>query len=612
MELLRAASARRLPRLQSELIRPGSWVCNSCRSRPSALAPRALLPIRRLATSASNPDKPYYVTTPIFYVNAAPHIGHMYSMVLADVLKRWQTLKGNRAIMLTGTDEHGLKVEQAAAKKEMHPKAFCDETAEQFKELANAANINFDRFMRTTDEDHKQAVEHAWFLLQNKGLIYESKHEGWYSVSDECFYPESQIERRQDPFTGEVFMASSETKSKVEWVEEKNYHFRMTALKDRLLEFYKNNPDWVVPQTRMSDVVGWVENNLSDLSISRPVQRLSWGIRVPDDSNQTIYVWVDALVNYITMAGFPGWTPGREYENGWPADVHVIGKDIVRFHCVYWPALLLALDLPLPKKVLTHSHWTMEGRKMSKSIGNVVNPLYAMNRWGVDTMRFYLMYVGGIAHDADYSNEELIVKYKKYLQAGFGNLLGRLTRSKLWNLREIVSSADRDVSHISYQEDVRESMANLESLLRGLPAAVDEHMQNLNPVLAIREIVEAGSATNAFLAVATPWAFWKKPDPNDRAVAERSLFLSAEAMRIAGILLQPYLPGKATRLLDIMGVDPAKRSFSDAVLYGDYTYGEPLVAPGTTSEDSLFPPLIEDTDIEFPASRATKRKMKKE
>ncbi|KAK4229834.1 tRNA synthetases class I (M)-domain-containing protein [Podospora fimiseda] len=603
MELLRAASARRLPRLQSALIRQGSWVCNSCRSR-------SILPVRRLATYTSNPDKPYYVTTPIFYVNAAPHIGHMYSMVLADVLKRWEILKGNRALMLTGTDEHGLKVEQAAAKKDVAPKAFCDETAEQFKELANAANISFDRFIRTTDEDHKLAVEHAWFLLQNKGLIYESKHEGWYSVSDECFYPESQIERRQDPFTGEVFMASTETENKVEWVEEKNYHFRMTALKDRLLEFYKSNPDWVVPHTRMSEVVDWVEKNLSDLSISRPVQRLTWGIRVPDDSSQTIYVWVDALINYITMAGFPGWTPGREYQGGWPADVHVIGKDIVRFHCIYWPALLLALDLPMPKKVLTHAHWTMEGRKMSKSIGNVVNPLYAMNRWGVDTMRFYLMYVGGIAHDADYSNEELNVKYKKYLQGGLGNLLSRLTRSKVWNLRQVVSTADKDVSQITIPEDVRVHMENLEACLRSLPGTVDEQMKKLNPVLGIRNIIEAINLTNVFLAHAAPWSLWKKEDPNDRAVAERSLFLSAEAVRIAGILLQPYLPEKATKLLDIMGVDPGKRSFCDAVLYEDYTYGEPLISPGTTPEDSLFPHLVTDT-IQHPSLSNRGRPKKK-
>ncbi|KAK4164902.1 tRNA synthetases class I (M)-domain-containing protein [Cladorrhinum sp. PSN259] len=613
MELLKAASARRLPRLQPALIQPRSWVCNSCRIRPTAVAPRVLAIQRRPATSASTPGKPYYVTTPIFYVNAAPHIGHMYSMVLADVLKRWQALKGRPALMLTGTDEHGLKVEQAAARKDMHPKTFCDETAEQFKELAHAASINYDRFIRTTDEDHKQAVEHFWFLLQNKGLIYQSKHEGWYSVSDECFFPESQIERCQDPFTGEVFMASSETKNKVEWVEEKNYHFRMTALKDQLLEFYRNNPDWVVPQARMSDVVNWVENHLSDLSISRPLQRLSWGIRVPDDSSQTIYVWVDALINYITMAGFPAWTPGREYEGGWPADVHVIGKDIVRFHCVYWPALLLALDLPMPRKILTHAHWTMEGRKMSKSIGNVVNPLYAMNRWGVDTMRFYLTYVGGIAHDADYSNQELTVKYKKYLQGGFGNLLGRLTRAKLWNLREVVAAAsNNDVSQVPMQEDIREAIANHEALLQGLPSAVNKHMEQLNPVLAIREAIEAATATNLFLTQTAPWALVKTDDSNDRAIAEKSLFLAAEAMRISGILLQPWLPEKATRLLDILGVDPEKRSYSHAVLYGDYTYGKPIVSPGSTSEDSLFPPLVEDKDIEFPGSSTTKRKTKKE
>lgn len=419
----------------------------------------------------------------------------MYSMVLADVFKRWQTLLGNRAIMITGTDEHGMKVQQAATLHDMQPKLFCDENAEKFQELAQLSRVQYDRFIRTTDRDHVQAVEHFWFLLRQKGLIYETKHEGWYSVSDECFYPESQLVKYQEPFTGAVYMASAETKNKVEWVEEKNYCFRMTELKSRLLDFYEKNPNWIEPAYRMNEVVDWVKNHLEDLSISRPVQRLSWGIRTPDDPSQTIYVWVDALINYLTASGFPAWAPGQSQEGGWPADVQILGKDILRFHCVYWPALLMALDLPLPKKMLIHSHWTLNKRKMSKSLGNVVNPLYAINRWGTDTVRFYLLFEGGIADDADYNNKTLVVKYKKYLQSGFGNLLGRLTRSKFWNVREIVANAGSEEASTRPQpnQQIQDSLDNLEKALKELGPSVARHMEQMNPVAAIRQIMEAGT-----------------------------------------------------------------------------------------------------------------------
>lgn len=425
----------------------------------------------------------------------------MYSMVLADVFKRWQTLLGNRAILCTGTDEHGMKVQQAAALADMDPKQFCDENAEKFEELAHLSRVDYDRFIRTTDSDHVQAVEHFWFLLREKGLIYETKHEGWYSVSDECFYPESQLVKYQESFTGAVYMASAETKNKVEWVEEKNYCFRMTELKDRLLDFYEKNPGWIEPAYRMNEVVDWVKNHLEDLSISRPVQRLSWGIRAPGDPSQTIYVWVDALINYLTAAGFPDWAPGESHLGGWPADVHIVGKDILRFHCVYWPALLMALDLPLPKKVLVHSHWTLNKRKMSKSLGNVVNPIYAINRWGVDTARFYLLSEGGIADDADYSNNTLVVKYKKYLQWGFGNLLGRLTRPKVWNVREVVkNSFTEDASRLQVPKALQELITCFEAALAELPPTVAQQMEKHDPVSAIRKILEIGTRVGSLLS----------------------------------------------------------------------------------------------------------------
>ncbi|KAK3296978.1 tRNA synthetases class I (M)-domain-containing protein [Chaetomium fimeti] len=619
MKFARAASARGLLRWQSPLARPRSWVCHSCRSNVAAVMSRRfsseppqplqqLQPSPTLASPFSLDDKPYYVTTPIFYVNAAPHIGHMYSMVLADVFKRWQTLLGNQAFFCTGTDEHGMKVQQAAALADMDPKRLCDENAEKFEELAKFSRIDYDRFIRTTDRDHVQAVEHFWFLLREKGLIYETKHEGWYSVSDECFYPESQVVKHQEKFTGVVYMASAETKNKVEWVEEKNYCFRMTELKDRLLDFYEKNPGWIEPAYRMNEVVDWVKNHFEDLSISRPVQRLNWGIRVPDDPSQTIYVWVDALINYITAAGFPDWPPGESHKGGWPADVHIVGKDILRFHCVYWPALLMALDLPLPKKVLVHSHWTLNNTKMSKSVGNVVNPLYAINRWGVDTTRFYLLAEGGIADDANYCNDTLVVKYKKFLQWGFGNLLGRLTRPKVWNVRKIVEGSVCEPSSAK-RYPTRRNLAEFEALLDDLAATVAGRMQKHNPVGAIRKIMACAAPMNELLTETAPWSLVKSPNLADKELAEHVLFLVAEGLRLSGILLQPFLPDKAAQLLDILGVAQDKRTFDHALLRCDLDYGVPMVDPGTGRADGLFPPLIEDMDVEFHGS--VKKKTKK-
>ena len=358
-------------------------------------------------------------------------------MVLTDILKRWQVLKGKKAILCTGTDEHGMKIQRAAEAAGLPPQEFCDSTAETFKALAKRANLSNDHFIRTTDEDHKEAVQYFWHLLRERGLIYESKHEGWYSVSDETYYPESTIEKKINPLTGRILMASKETGSEVEWTSEINYHFRLSAFKDQLLEFYKENPQFVVPVSRMNDVVKWVSEGLEDLSISRPIKRLTWGIPVPGDESQTIYVWLDALINYITKAGYP-WAPGNEKAGGWPADVQVIGKDIVRFHCIYWPAFLLALNMKPPKQVLTHAHWTLNHRKMAKSTGNVVNPFFAMERFGVDVMRFYLAHDGGITNDSDYGNDHIVKLYKSGLQGGLGNLVSRITRPKVWSVRKAV------------------------------------------------------------------------------------------------------------------------------------------------------------------------------
>ncbi|KAG9580861.1 hypothetical protein KCU77_g13443, partial [Aureobasidium melanogenum] len=580
--------------------------------RPQSLSsicvPR-LVRARLLATtSATDETKPYYVTTPIFYVNAAPHAGHLYTMVLADVLKRWQVLKGKRAVLLTGTDEHGMKIQQASAKAGSDPKPFCDKGADIFKNLAARAELSNDHFIRTTDPAHKEAVEYAWHLLNERGYIYQSKHEGWYSVSDETFYPESQVHLVLDPPTGRKVMASIETGKEVEWTSEINYHFRLSAFRDKLLAYYAENPEWITPQAKMKEIVSAVTAGLEDLSISRPSSRLTWGIRVPTDPTQTIYVWLDALINYATAAGYP-WAPGSEHTGGWPADVQIIGKDILRFHCIYWPAFLMALDLPLPKRFLTHAHWTLGKQKMAKSTGNVVNPFFALDRFGTDTMRYYMIHDGGIDNDADYDNIHIIERYKKGLQGGLGNLTARITRGKGWDVRRAIERFSGDYKSASPfgQGHAREAaIVEFEQLLVELPQAVNSRMEALRPNLALKGLMDNIYAANAFLQSQAPWdiaAGLKKGELVDNVSSKEDaelqmdyiIFLSTEMLRLAGIMLQPVMPAKAKQLLDMLGVADDRRSFADAQLGADKDYGVSRVPQGKGQAGVLFAPLMSDS-----------------
>ena len=550
------------------------------------------------------PGKPHYITTPIFYVNAAPHVGHMYTMVLADVLKRWHVLQNRHALLCTGTDEHGMKIQRAAAKAGIPPQDFCDQGAQVFAELAASMDLSHDVFIRTSDEKHKRAVEHAWQLLENRGYIHEAHHQGWYSVSDETFYPPGHVHMTVDPRTGRKITVSIETGSEVEWTSERNYHFRLSAFRDRLLEFYAANPDFVVPKSRMHEIVAQVEAGVEDLSVSRPVERLVWGIRVPTDSSQTMYVWLDALLNYTSAAGFP-FTPGHESRGGWPADTHVIGKDISRFHCIYWPAMLMALDLPLPKQVLTHAHWTINHKRMSKSSRNGVNPFFAMERFGLDVMRWYLIHEGGIVDDADYDNSYIYEKYKKFLQGGLGNLTSRVMRGKGWNVRravqryarpggESVCALPRHQSHSALQPD------SLHETIR----QVDAHMHDLFPSRALQSIMGIVTDANAHLQHLAPWTLVSQlkstpgPSPEAQAIEaelDRTIFLSAEALRLVGIMLQPFMPTASRRLLEMLGVRPENRTWERCRVGGDAEYGLPMLDLRQRGDASLlFPALTSD------------------
>ncbi|KAK5164152.1 methionyl-tRNA synthetase [Saxophila tyrrhenica] len=576
------------------------WICHSCQQRQPQYRP--------LATSSLTPaeqNKPYYVTTPIFYVNAAPHVGHMYTMILTDVLKRWQQMKNRKAILLTGTDEHGMKVQRAAAKAGVEPQEFCDKGAEVFKELAGSIDISNDIFMRTSDKKHKEAVEYAWQMLEQRGYIYESKHEGWYSVSDETFYPQGQVQLIVDPPTGRKIMASIETGKEVEWTSERNYHFRLSAFREDLLEFYKQNPKFIVPQTRMNEIVRQVSDGLEDLSISRPVERLTWGVRVPTDPSQTMYVWLDALLNYATGVGYP-FTPGSEAASGWPADVHVVGKDIIRFHCIYWPAFLMALDLPLPKQVLTTAHWTLGKQKMSKSVGNVVNPIFALERFGTDVMRWYLVHDGGITDDADYDNIHIVEKYKKGLQGGIGNLTSRVLKGRGWNLRRAVESFARphlDPAHFLNETDTlgRDTYNHLQVL----PTEANNLMDDLLPNKALQRIMDSIYTANAYVQHAAPWSLVKMRQAEEQSLsankkrieqldrdAHRIVFVTGETLRMVGIMLQPFMPVKAKELLDMLGVVEERRNWEWCAVGKDDGYGVSMKDLGKRGDGQLFPMLI--------------------
>ncbi|KAL9634002.1 MAG: hypothetical protein Q9204_003175 [Flavoplaca sp. TL-2023a] len=489
------------------------------------------------------------------------------------------------------------QIQRAAEKAKQDVRAFCNTNSQSFGKLTKEANVQYDHFVRTSEPDHRFAVQHFWLMLKERGYIYESKHEGWYSVSDETFYPSSAVHLRLDPATGRKFMGSQETGKEVEWVSETNYHFRMSALRDRLLEFYASNPRFVEPASRMQDVVQQVTDGLTDLSVSRPVARLSWGISVPDDTSQTIYVWLDALVNYLTKANYPFQVPGQEHVAGWPADVHVIGKDIVRFHCIYWPAFLLALDLPLPKQILTHAHWTLAHEKMSKSKGNVVNPFYALERFGSDTMRYYLVHSGGIQDDSDYDNQYIIDRYKQ-LQGNLGNLVTRVVRGKGWSVSRAVTSGGTD--------DSPEGKAHIETIER-LPSAVEHWLAKLHPGAAIKQVLAVIQQTNQYMQKSSPWDLSARTDehgvprgiihlPTDQHIrkVDSIIYLCAESIRICGILLQPVMPQRMRHLLDLMGVDEGRRMFQDAVLGADREYGTPLVDVGKGREGVVFPPLDSD------------------
>lgn len=475
----------------------------------------------------------HYVTTPIFYVNAKPHIGHLHSMVFADCLHRWNKfwLRPSRAV--TGTDEHGTKVANAAAAAGVPPKLFVDRLSESFKQLANKANIDYSRFIRTTDLDHIARCQDFWQKLQENGYITKGKHSGWYCVSDETFYPETEL------IEIDSTLVSKESGNPVEWYEEENYFFKLSAFQQKLIDLYKSNPQFVLPKSRYQQLLNELESDeLQDLSISRPADRCPWGIPVPQDPDHTMYVWFDALINYLTAS-----------DGAWPAD-HIIGKDIMRFHCIYWPAFLMAADIAPPNSVTIHNHWTMEGTKMSKSKQNVVDPVAAIDDFGLDTVRYFLMHDSSLDHDTPFSYPRLIERHNVNLVNKLGNLISRVCGPKFSIQNSLSAPVNQNV-----QKTVETAIQDCQSF-----ASKSE----LNKIL--QKINEVAMYANQYFQDSEPWA--KKPEDQREAIKT-----TAETCRILSLLLGPFCPEYSNLMLDRLGVSEHHRS-SEFLAFNSDAYGE--------------------------------------
>jgi methionyl-tRNA synthetase len=511
-------------------------------------------------------SKPFYVTTPIYYVNDVPHIGHAYTTLSCDVLARFKRLDGFDVKFLTGTDEHGQKVEKSAAAAGMDPKSFTDKVSRNFHDLADFMGYSFDDFIRTTEERHKRASQALWSRLTEAGEIYSGTYAGWYAVRDEAFYAEDEL--REGEGGGKIAPSGAE----VEWLEEPSYFFRLSAWRQRLLEFYAANPDFIAPKSRRNEVLSFVRGGLQDLSVSRT--SFSWGVPVPGDGAHIMYVWLDALTNYITAVGFPE-TGSGEYARYWPADLHMVGKDILRFHAVYWPAFLMAAGLEPPKRIFAHGWWTNEGKKISKSLGNVIDPFGLVEKYGLDAVRYFLLREVPFGNDGDFSHAAMVGRINSDLANDLGNLAQRVLSMIAKNCGGAVPE------HGEFEDCDKALLARADGLLAELRRTMDS--QSFNEGLeAVWAVVRAA---NVYVDKQAPWKL-KKENP---ARMNTVLYVLAETIRHLGILLQPFMPGSCAGMLNQLAVSPGHR---------DFTYLDPghALVPGTTlpAPRGIFPRFHDD------------------
>ena len=440
------------------------------------------------------PQKPrYYVTTPIYYVNDDPHIGHAYTTLAVDVLARFKRLDGYDVFFLTGTDEHGQKVEKAARDHGMDPQAFCDQVSGRFRSLAGAMGFSYDDFIRTTEDRHVRASQAIWQKLVDAGEIYLGKYAGWYAVRDEAFYGENELTLQPD---GTRVAPSGAV---VDWVEEPSYFFRLSAWGERLLELYDRNPDFVAPGSRLNEVRSFVRSGLQDLSVSRT--SFAWGVPVPNDPDHVMYVWLDALTNYITAADYPD-VQSEGFRHWWPADLHMVGKDILRFHAVYWPAFLMAAGIEPPKRVFAHGWWTNEGQKISKSLGNVIDPYVLVEQYGLDQVRYFLLREVPFGNDGDFSHRSMVSRMNNELANDYGNLVQRVLSMVARNCSgRVPEPGDRSID----DQDLLDAATALPERLRPLMDRQAFHE-------ALEMIWAVIRAANVYVDHQAPWVL-RKSDP---------------------------------------------------------------------------------------------------
>ncbi|MXO58857.1 methionine--tRNA ligase [Altererythrobacter salegens] len=482
--------------------------------------------------------EPYYITTAINYPNGKPHIGHAYEAIAADTEARFQRLRGRKVRFQTGTDEHGLKMAQKARELGITPRELSDEMSSHFRILADRLNISYDRFFRTTEDEHHRASQALWLSMEKNGDLYLDRYEGWYSVRDEAYYDESELVADAD---GEKLSPQG---TPVEWTVEESWFFRLSKYQEPLLQLYRDNPEFVRPASRMNEVRSFVEGGLRDLSVSRT--SFDWGVRVPGADDHVMYVWVDALTNYLTGLGYPDET--ENFATFWPADLHLIGKDIVRFHAVYWPAFLMSAGLPLPKEIFAHGFILNRGQKESKSLGNVTDPLDLAERFGVDHLRYFLLREFTFGQDGSYSVEAIVNRSNSELANSFGNLAQR-------TLSQVFKNCDGSPPQIFGHTDADNAL--FEHVDRVIAQEMPASYDKLAFAQALEAWMGAVYACNAYIDEQAPWAL-RKTDFERMKTVLATLYIVIAQLTVA---VRPVMPDTADKLLDSMGIAPELRDF---------------------------------------------------
>ncbi|HEX5778773.1 MAG TPA: methionine--tRNA ligase [Xanthobacteraceae bacterium] len=521
---------------------------------------------KRTAKPVGKDDaKRYYITTAISYPNGAPHIGHAYEAIATDAIARFQRLDGYDVFFMTGVDEHGLKMTQTAAKEGIAPRALADRNSPQFRAMCDRLNVSYDRFIRTTEPAHYKSSEEIWRRMEEAGDIYRGTYAGWYSVRDEAFYAESET------VVGSDGVRVGPQGTPVEWTEEQTYFFKLSAYGDRLLKYYADHPDFILPETRRNEVVSFVKSGLQDLSISRTT--LTWGVPVPGAPKHVMYVWVDALTNYITGVGYPD-ENAPAFRKFWPADLHVIGKDIVRFHAVYWPAFLMSAGLEPPRRIHGHGFLFNRGEKMSKSVGNVVDPFQLADAYGVDALRYFFMREVPFGQDGNYSHEAIVNRTNADLANDLGNLAQR-------SLTMIAKNCDAKVPQPGKLSDADAAILKAAD---EMIAHAREAMQTQQLHSALNVIWSVVADANRYFAASAPWEL-RKTDPVRMATV---LWTTAEVTRQVAILAQPFVPEGAGKLLDLLAIPSEARNFEGLGAAGRLKAGTPLPPPAP-----VFPRFVE-------------------